>query len=149
MLRSTLFAVSFIYASALALPQISLGLPPRNDRLPEIDRQCKEALDSVRNQINESQAHAVFDSNSASRDISVILIHKDNSKESWWRVENILKSKQYLISVGGQILESCHSFNNVDICVEQSECFRKVFIDKQGRVRLVELHLAEPDQLLN
>jgi hypothetical protein len=149
MLRSTLFAVSFIYTSALALPQISLGLPPRNDRLTEIDRQCKEALDSVRNQINESQTHAVFDSNSASRDISVILIHKDNSKESWWRVENILKSKQYLISVGGQILESCQPFNNVYICVEQSECFRRVFIDKQGRVRLVELHLAEPDQLLN
>ena len=149
MLRSTLFAVSFIYASALVLSQISLGLPPRNDRLPEIDSQCKEALDSVRNQINESQAHAVFDSNSASRDISVILIHKDSSKESWWRVENILKSKQYLISIGGQILKSCKPFINVYICVEQSECFRRVFIDKQDRVRLVELHLGEPDQLLN
>lgn len=141
--------MSFIYVLAMASLQISLNLPPLTDKLSEIDDQCSKALEVVRVKISNSQAQSIFDSDSSSTDVSVVLTEKDTSEESWWHVENILQSEQYLVSVGDQILKSCKQFSSVYICVAYSECFRRVFVDEQGKVRLVKLGFGEPDQLLN
>ena len=145
--QKSIFIVSFAYI--LAISQVSLGLPPLTDNLSEIDNQCSKALEVVRVKISNSQARAIYNSDSNSTNLSVVLNHKDTSDESWWRVENILQSKQYLTSVGGQILKSCKQFSSVYICVVNSECFKRVFIDDQGKVRLVKLGFGEPEQLLN